>query len=197
MKLNERQQKFADEYLMDYCAAEAARRAGYSAGYGNELLKNDAVRAYLEEKQGGELERAGVTAERVLEELSAVAFSNIADFTEVKKDAESKRGLAVRARETESIPRKKLSAVAGFKEGPGGIEVKLYEKLRALELLGKCVGLFRETGKAGGPPVVIIDDVPEQDVFAPVQDAGSREHTDNGPREAMEEGDKMDGTEEH
>lgn len=196
MKLNERQRKFADEYLMDYCAAKAARRAGYSAGYGKELLRNDAVRAYLEEKQQRELERAGVTAERVLEELSAVAFSNIADFTEVKKDAESKRGVAVKARETESIPRNKLSAVAGFKEGPGGIEVKLYEKLRALELLGKYVGLFRETDKAGGPPVVIIDDVPEKVGCVSAQGAERGECDADAPERPKKEA-AANGGEEH
>lgn len=160
MEISEKQRKFAEEYLTDYCAARAARRAGYSADYGKRLLKKEPVREYLRERQKEVFAKAGITAERVLEELSAVAFSNIADYTEVKKDAGAKKGVVLRTKETSAIPREKLSAVAGMKEGPGGVEVRLYEKLRALELLGKCVGLFRESDKNGGVPVVILDDIP-------------------------------------
>ena len=35
-----------------------------------------------------------------------------------------------------------IAAVASIKAGTKGIEVKLYDKLRALELLGKIYGVF-------------------------------------------------------
>ena len=40
----------------------------------------------------------------------------------------------------------KLAAIAGIKEGKHGIEVSSYDKVRALELLGKHLGLFDGKG---------------------------------------------------
>ena len=40
------------------------------------------------------------------------------------------------------LPDDKAAALAGIKQGANGIEVKLHDKIRALELLGKAVGMF-------------------------------------------------------
>ena len=52
--LNEKQKRFADEYLIDLNATQAAIRAGYSprsaAEQASRLLKNVKVRAYIDER---------------------------------------------------------------------------------------------------------------------------------------------------
>lgn len=44
--------------------------------------------------------------------------------------------------DTALLNRQSAKAVASIKAGTKGIEVKLYDKLRALELLGKIYGVF-------------------------------------------------------
>ena len=53
----------------------------------------------------------------------------------------TKTGL-VRIIPTEDIPQDKRKAIASIKEGANGTEIKTYDKVRALELLGKHLGVF-------------------------------------------------------
>ena len=70
-----RQRKFVQEYLKDPNATKAAIKAGYSkktAGkIGSENLQKPEIRAALEVVQAKVAEKAGLTAEWVLEQLQA------------------------------------------------------------------------------------------------------------------------------
>ena len=76
---------------------------------------------------------------KVLEELAAIAFSNCADHLQVVD------GCLV-LQQTDQLKKKQQAAVASVEKTASGIRVKLYDKLKALELLGKYLGLF--DGKA-------------------------------------------------
>ena len=79
-----------------------------------------------------------ITRERVLGELAAIAFARISDFYDWNEGKpELKKRLSPGAR----------AAVAAIEPGTHGLKLKLYDKLKALELLGKCLGIF-----AGEPP---------------------------------------------
>lgn len=73
-KLNPRQRLFALEYLVDLNAADAARRAGYSAASaetnGPRLLRNAQVRAFVEQQLRKQTRKLELTAELVLEQLA-------------------------------------------------------------------------------------------------------------------------------
>lgn len=56
----------------------------------------------------------------------------------------------------------KTVAFAPGSDGSGA-EVKLASKLRALELLGKYLGLFDGSARSGEPTVTIVDDVAAAD----------------------------------
>ena len=79
---------------------------------------------------------------RVLRELAGIGFADILDYVAVTPEGE----LALRP--TEEIPPQARAAVVGIKQGPRGIEIKLADKLSALEKLGRHMGLFdrREPG---------------------------------------------------
>ena len=70
MTITAKQQRFADEYLIDLNATQAAIRAGYSERsaeqQGNRLLGNDKVAAYIKDEQGDRSERTGITQDYVL-----------------------------------------------------------------------------------------------------------------------------------
>jgi phage terminase small subunit len=44
--------------------------------------------------------------------------------------------------DTADLPEDKAAALASIKQTANGIDVKLHDKVRALELLGKAVGMF-------------------------------------------------------
>ena len=83
MELTLKQQRFANEYCIDLNAAAAYQRAGYNArgnsaeAAASRLLSNVKVRQAVQEKEKIVAKRCEVTAENILRETGAVAFSDI------------------------------------------------------------------------------------------------------------------------
>ena len=101
-----------------------------------ELLNKTHVSAEIQKRQAKLRGKLEITQERVLEELAAIAFANGTDFATITHN-----GL-VRLTPTDEVPEEKKKAVASIKEGQYGTEIKLHDKVRALELLGKHLGVF-------------------------------------------------------
>lgn len=140
VKLTEKQKRFVQEYLVDLNATAAAKRAGYSEKSASriavELLNKTQVSAEIQKQQAKRQKRTEITQEKVLQELAAIAFANGYDFAQVIKPG------VVHVIPTEEIPQDKRKAVASIKETANGTEIKTYDKVRALELLGKHLGIF-------------------------------------------------------
>lgn len=142
-RLTDKQKRFVAEYLVDLNATQAAIRAGYSEKSASriavELLNKTQVSEAIQKAMKDREARTEITQDKVLEELARVAFANGTDFARVT----SKNGYkAVELIDTDEVPPEKRSAIAGIKEGKYGIEVSSYDKVRALELLGKHLGMF-------------------------------------------------------
>lgn len=139
-KLTEKQKRFVQEYLVDLNATAAARRAGYSEKSASriavELLNKNQVSAEIQKQQIKRQKRVEITQDKVLEELAAIAFANGADFATVNQNG------IVRITPTAALPDEKRKAIASIKEGQYGAEVRVHDKVKALELLGKHLGLF-------------------------------------------------------
>lgn len=82
--LNDKQKAFANEYLVDKNCTQACIRAGYSKktaySQGQRLLKNVEIRALIDKKLDKIEKKVGLTAERAMEEVAALATSNIKDI---------------------------------------------------------------------------------------------------------------------
>lgn len=140
-KLTAKQKKFVEEYLIDLNATQAAIRAGYSpknAGkIGHELLektRNEIDRAIAERSR-----RTGINQDRVLRELAKIAFVNPGDvinFDEatVKGDAKEEDLAAIASVKIKNIPTEDGEITER--------EIKLCDKLKALDLLGKHLGIY-------------------------------------------------------
>ena len=159
-KLTPKQERFVDEYLVDLNATAAAKRAGYSEKSASriaiELLNKTHVSAAIQarrDKLRGKLE---ISQEAVLQELASIAFANGTDFVTVTGAGL----LCVKA--TSEVPKNKLPAIAGIKYSQLGIEIKLHDKVRALELLGKHLGVFATGGSAAAAEENNIFEVIEQ-----------------------------------
>ncbi len=162
-KLNARQQKFCDEYLIDLNATQAAIRAGYTSKYANtnanKLLQNTTIAEYIAKRQAAREKRTEITQDMVLREIANIAFANAADYVQViEKDATAEidgkiiaildnEGNRVKYKTVEPVLTAELSkeqqkALSIIKRGRDGFEVRPYDKLKALELLGKHLGMF-------------------------------------------------------
>lgn len=138
--VTDKQERFCEEYMIDLNATQAAIRAGYSPKTANEqaarLLVNVSVQDRLAQLQAEQSRRTGVSADRVVRELARIAFANASDLIDpetasVKLDAS----------------RDDLAAIQSVKVktfGEDGLEheVKLADKLKALDLLGRHLGMY-------------------------------------------------------
>ncbi len=139
--LTPKQKRFCEEYLIDMNATQAAIRAGYSErtaySMGQRLLKKVEVQEYIQKRMTSLEYRTGITQERVLNEIAAVAFANITDYAQVV-DGKVKLTL------TKELTEEQKKCLAVIKEGKFGIEVKAYDKLKALQMLGDYLSLFTD-----------------------------------------------------
>jgi len=160
--VNDREARFCEEYLIDLDAPAAALRAGYpvkAARAAGDWLKPGSGRyrprlhAGVRTRMAERSRRIGITAERVLREYARIAFASIedvADFTD-----------GVRPRTDTCAD--DLAAVASvkYKRGSGvDCEIKMYDKLKALEVLGRHLGLFeaREASGEAAPTILVYPD---------------------------------------
>ena len=168
MALTEKQARFVAEYLVDLNATDAAIRAGYSEktayAIGFENLRKPEIQEAIRAEMEARAKRTEITQDRVLLELARIAFSDSTDYvrivstpaptTVVDEDGEIQQVMRnvqrVELVDTDRIPPDKRAAIAGIKEGKYGIELKLYDKLRALEQIGRHLGMFSDNLQISG-----------------------------------------------
>ncbi|MDB2075637.1 terminase small subunit [Clostridium paraputrificum] len=144
-KLTEKQKRFVEEYLIDLNATQAAIRAGYSPNtakdIGCENLAKPNIRACIDKEIAERSKRTGINQDRVIRELARLAFVNANDVIDME-EAKLKDGAT--EDDTAAIASVKVKTIP-TKEGEGiEREIKLTDKLKALELLGKHLGMFKD-----------------------------------------------------
>lgn len=151
--LNDKQERFCREYVIDLNATQAAIRAGYSEAtaysQAERLLRNVEVSNFISDLKDGISERLEITADMVTRELWALATYSIQDLVEESGEVVN----------IKNADREILKPVTGFKvtkkiiNFEGGSEetittdVKLADKISALEKVGKHIGYFEADNK--------------------------------------------------
>lgn len=140
MPLTEQQRNFCREYLKDYSPARAMLRAGYakSTAYKNAhtLMNNPEVAACLAKMAAKVAEKAELTAERVLEEMRRIAFS---DLTSYYKWSPSKKKYVLKA--LDELTTEQKACISEYKPGEF---IRLHSKDGALDKLGKHFKLYTD-----------------------------------------------------
>ncbi|WP_245583457.1 terminase small subunit [Paenibacillus assamensis] len=165
MALTAKQQRFADEYLIDLNATQAAIRAGYSANTAEQqacrLMKHAKVRAYIDDKMAEHSRRIGVNQERIIRELARIAFVNapnvinLEDAT-LQPDVSADDTAAIASVKVKTIPTPEGNAVERV--------IRFADKIKALELLGKRFGMWVDKHQVDVQGAVhIVDDIPFSD----------------------------------
>lgn len=146
--MTKKQKRFVEEYLIDLNATQAAIRAGYSPdtaySIGNENLKKPEIKTRIDKAMAERSKRTGVNADRVVMELAKIAFVNADDVIDFKT-ATVKEG---------ALP-EDLAAIQSVKVktfGEDGLEreIKMADKIKTLELLGRHLGMFKDKVEVSG-----------------------------------------------
>ena len=147
-KLTPKQIAFVEEYLIDMNATRAYKAAYPSikndavAGVnGNRLLKNAKIEAYLHKRMDERSKVTQITAESTLRGINNIAEANITDVVTLVRDENG--AIKMQVADFEKLPRNIKAAIQSIKQNKdGSIEIKMHDKLKALELQAKHQGLF-------------------------------------------------------
>ena len=154
--MTEKQKIFIREYLKDFngtraykaaypdCSDESARRLA------SKLLTNIDIQKAIREQADKQLEKIDIDVNDILRELKAIAFT---DRTKISRNVRQKLmeddGRIyyednVIFTETDELDEDTKKIIAGYKKTQSGFAVETYDKMKALELLGKYIGMFSE-----------------------------------------------------
>jgi len=150
MALTAKQRIFADEYLIDLNATRAYKVAypkikndETAAANSSRVLRNAKVEEYIQKRMKDREKRTEITQDMVIKELAKIGFANVTDYVTIE-------GPYVKVKQTEDTPSKKFGAIAGIKEGANGIEIKMNDKGKALELIGRHLGMWKDKVEVSG-----------------------------------------------
>lgn len=181
-KLTPNQKIFIDEYLIDLNATRAYKVAYKSCKKdetartnSSRLLTNANIKNHIQERMKEREKRTEITQDKVLKELAKIGFANATDYAKVVEKMVMKKIVnqdgeitgeepyyfnSVELELTENLEESKQAAIAGIKQGANGIEVKLNDKVKALELIGRHLGMFvdkvEHSGAIGSEVNIVI-----------------------------------------
>jgi phage terminase small subunit len=124
-KLTTKQKLFVEAYLINPNATEAARKAGYKGNDNTlkQVASENLAKPYLADLLGKRVEEAVMSANEVLEELANIAKADWQEFLSITRD---RQGDVIDA------------------------TLKLSDKIKALELVGRYHKLFTDKIEHGG-----------------------------------------------
>lgn len=148
-ELTARQAAFVDEYVKSGNGRQAAMAAGYSANRAeveaSRLLTNAVIKELIDIKRAERSKQTGIDAAWLLKRLAEEAEADLKDLYEDE-------GLMV-LKPIDKWPLVwRQGLVAGVKHGRYGLELKVSDRARRLELIGKHIGVsaFQENVKVSG-----------------------------------------------
>lgn len=143
-KLTDKQKKFVEEYLIDLNATQSAIRAGYSPKTANEqgarLLANVSIQEAISKAMAEISRRTGINQDRIVQELARIAFVKITDVV----DPDGEINTNASDDDLACIESYKVEDSDSVNGSSSKREVKLASKIKALELLGKHVGMWND-----------------------------------------------------
>lgn len=146
-KLSPRHARFVAEFLVTYSASEAARRAGYTGKNidvtAAKTLRLPQVAAAINEAERHRLSELRVTADRVEAELARIAFFDVRDL--VNEDGSLKELTDLDDNTAAAISGIEVVTIGNKVTGVGEVtKLKIADKVKALELLGKRLKIFSD-----------------------------------------------------
>ena len=156
--LTNKQKVFVNEYLKDLNATRAYKTAyknikseETAATNGSKLLRNTKVAEEIQKRMDERAKRTEITQDKVLKEIARLAFTDITSIVSVKKFKTNIGEYSkVVIKDFSELTEDQRACISGVKETKLGIEVSFCSKERALELLGRHLGMFNDKLQLSG-----------------------------------------------
>ena len=148
--LQQKQESFVLEYLINGSATEALKKSKYkytskkaARVNASRLLKVEKVAAAIAEGRKIYLKAKGFEQAQILDELIAIAGSNIKNFVKWGSDG-------INIIDSDQIDNKLARAIIEVSETPNGKKIKMYSKMDALKTLGSFYGMWKNVSEISG-----------------------------------------------
>jgi phage terminase small subunit len=137
-----KQAKFCDEYIVNGGNASAAYRIAYSSSEmksetvnvkASELLKKEKIAVRVKQLQSALQKRSEITKDEAVRELTNIVRVRITDILRAK-------GVEVTIVDINELAPEIVACISSIKATRVGIEVKLYDKIAAIDRLSKMLG---------------------------------------------------------
>jgi len=152
-KLTPKQQRFVEEYLIDLNATQAAIRAGYSKKTARviaaENLSKPNIQEAIQQAMKERSERTAVTQDQIVQQLAKIAFHDI-------RDVVTWEGNKIRIRDSDEVDGTIIQEIQeSVSESGRTLKVKTNDRMKALELLAKHLGLFDDAPQNNNTNILI------------------------------------------
>lgn len=159
--LTPKQERFCQEYMTDLDGVKAAMRSGYARttaiAKSSKWLEKVKFKTRIGNLQSSLAVKTGVTQERVIDEYIKIGFANTKDFigedNTIKDLSTLPRDLTAAVESIQSETRHDNGDSEGYTDK---VKVKFYNKLNALNDLGRHLGLFERDNKQKVLPLLEI-----------------------------------------
>ncbi len=142
-------------FVMGVCEGKTKTQAAIDAGFSSKhtygtvsrLMRNEHVRAEIDRIMGEAVERAEVTVDAIVQELCRGAFADMGDYVEwgpKAPTADDTKVTQVTLKSSSEMPAGKRRAVVEVSESQHGVRIRLMNKEKCLELLGRYKAMFTE-----------------------------------------------------
>lgn len=145
-----KQDLFVKEYLKDLNGTQAYMRAGYkfksenvAAASAAKILRNPKIQEKIQKAMKEREKRTEITQDKVLKEIANLAFTDRTGIVNLNNNR-------LIIKNFDELTPEQKACISGVKETKHGIEVTFYNKEKALEMLGRHLGMFNDKLKFEG-----------------------------------------------
>jgi phage terminase small subunit len=153
--MTNKENSFCQEYIIDFNGTQAAIRAGYSKNSARQiaaqLLSKLNIQARINELLEERKERVEVKQDRVIYEMSKMAFSNIKDYLNEDGSIDLSKIDDYNSSQIQEVTED--ITTGGTDDAPWERikrKIRLHDKVKNLELLGKHLNMYRENINLSG-----------------------------------------------
>lgn len=166
-ELTDKQKRFVEEYLVDLNATQAAIRAGYSEKtaqeQGYQLLQKTSVSDAIAAAKAERSERTQITADRVLQELARIGFSDLRNVLTPgghlidPQEWDDDTAAAISSLEVVKTNRSDADKTEEDRPIEYTHKIKTWDKVSALEKMGKHLGMFVDRHHLSGDLDITVE----------------------------------------
>jgi phage terminase small subunit len=153
MRINGKMRVFIDEYLSKATLKEACAAADVKKNTASSWLKRPEVKAELDRRRAVLEQHTNVKPEMIMDELARIAFGDLRKVASWKSNK-------LTVTDSDKLTTDDAAMISEISEDANGsIKLKRNDKLKALELLGKQLGMFKTIAvlEGGEKPIKVVD----------------------------------------